>query len=76
LGIIYTDILVQKFLISILNLGTSCYDEKSLYNKKSTVIEVTQSLNLFGILKARDGSIWIGASDGVYRYDGKTVKRL
>jgi len=55
----------------------SRYDQKSLYNKKPTVTEIMSGGNgLFGILEARDGSIWIGASDGVYRYDGKTVKRL
>jgi len=50
----------------------SRYDEKSL-SDKPTVTEITQSLNLFGILEANDGSIWFGAFDGVYRYDGKTI---
>jgi hypothetical protein len=45
----------------------SRYDEKSSSNKKPTVIEITQSLNLFGILEANDGSIWFGSFDGVYR---------
>jgi ligand-binding sensor domain-containing protein len=27
----------------------------------------------FGILEANDGSIWFGANDGVYRYDGSTI---
>ena len=52
----------------------SRYDEKSLSNKKPTVTVITQSLNLFGILEANDGSIWFGAFDGVYRYDGKSIK--
>lgn len=50
-----------------------CFDEKSLSNKKPTVIEITESLNLFGILEANDGNIWFGSFDGVYRYDGKTI---
>jgi hypothetical protein len=55
----------------------SRYDEKSLSNKKPAVTEIMSGGNgLFEIVEARDGSIWIGASDGVYRYDGKTVKRL
>jgi hypothetical protein len=29
-----------------------------------------------GLLEANDGSIWFGALGGVYRYDGKTIKRL
>ena len=28
---------------------------------------------LFGILEANDGSIWFGAFDGVYRYNGNTI---
>jgi ligand-binding sensor domain-containing protein len=28
---------------------------------------------VLGILEANDGSIWFGAFDGVYRYDGKTI---
>ncbi len=55
----------------------SRYDAKSLYNKKPVITEVLSATNgLFGILEARDGSIWAGASDGVYRYDGKTAKIL
>ncbi|MVM37755.1 hypothetical protein GO730_09395 [Spirosoma sp. HMF3257] len=42
-------------------------------HKKPTVTEIAQSLNLFGILEATDGSIWFGAFDGVYRYDGHTI---
>ncbi|AEE48437.1 sulfatase-like hydrolase/transferase [Haliscomenobacter hydrossis] len=49
------------------------FDEKSLSNKKPTVIEITESLNLFGIFEANDGNIWFGSFDGVYRYDGKTI---
>ena len=49
------------------------FDEKSLANKKPTVIEIPESLNLFGILEANDGSIWFGSFDGVYRYDGNTI---
>ncbi len=56
--------------------GLSRYEEKSLSNKKPAVTEITQSLNLFGILEVNDGSIWFGAFDGVYRYDGTTISRL
>jgi ligand-binding sensor domain-containing protein len=52
----------------------SRYDEKSLSDKNPIVAEITQSLNLFGILEVSDGSIWFGAFDGVYRYDGNTIK--
>jgi len=49
----------------------SRYDEKTLFNKKPTVTEVTNKGMIFGILEANDGSIWFGAFDGVHRYDGR-----
>jgi ligand-binding sensor domain-containing protein len=52
----------------------SRYDQKSLYNKEPTVTEImSRGPALLGILEAKDGSIWFGAVDGVYRYDGKTI---
>jgi ligand-binding sensor domain-containing protein len=52
----------------------SRYDQKSLYNKKSTVTEIMSGPPAFlGLLEANDGSIWFGAYAGVYRYDGKTI---
>jgi len=56
----------------------SRYDEWSLSNIKPTVTEIKSKYEgnkgmLFGILEANDGSIWVGAIDGVYRYDGKTL---
>lgn len=54
----------------------SRYDGTSLSNKKPTVTEITTKPMIFGILEARDGSIWFGALDGVYRYDGNTIKNF
>jgi len=54
----------------------SRYDEKSLSGKKPTVTEITNKPIIFGILEDYKGNIWFGSFDGVYRYDGKTVKRL
>jgi ligand-binding sensor domain-containing protein len=52
----------------------SRYDHESLYNKKPTVTEIMSGPPaFFGLLEAKDGSIWFGAFDGVYRYDGKTI---
>jgi ligand-binding sensor domain-containing protein len=51
----------------------SRYDEKSLSNKKPTVTQIAYKPMIFGILEARDRSIWFGSIDGVYRYDGKTI---
>ncbi|WP_257670879.1 ligand-binding sensor domain-containing protein [Parapedobacter tibetensis] len=51
----------------------SRYDGKSLSNKKPTVTEIASKPMIFGILEANDGSIWFGALDGVYRYDGNTI---
>lgn len=55
----------------------SRYDRKSLSNKKPTVTEIKSEYEnkgmIFGILEAYDRSIWFGALDGVYRYDGNTI---
>jgi ligand-binding sensor domain-containing protein len=53
--------------------GLSRYEQKSLSSKKPALTEIAQSPHLFRILEANDGSIWFGASDGVYRYDGNTI---
>jgi ligand-binding sensor domain-containing protein len=59
----------------------SRYDSSSLYKSvlssspvvKPNVTEIKSNVAMiFGILEANDGSIWFGANDGVYRYDGKT----
>ena len=52
----------------------SRYDKESLSQKKPALTEIKQSRNLFGILEVNDGSIWFGAFDGVYRYDGNTIR--
>jgi len=53
----------------------SRYDQKSLYNKIPTVTEIKTGgfMDFLAIMEANDGSIWFGAADGVYRYDGKTI---
>jgi ligand-binding sensor domain-containing protein len=52
----------------------SRYDQKSLYNKKPTVVDIMSGPpGFFGLLEANDGSIWFGSAGGVYRYDGKTI---
>lgn len=56
----------------------SRYDEKSLSDENPTVKEIKFENEhikgmTFGILEAKDGTIWFGALDGVYRYDGNTI---
>jgi ligand-binding sensor domain-containing protein len=51
----------------------SRYDEKSLFNKKTTVTETDlSSKTIFSVFEDDDGNIWFGSS-GVYRYDGNTI---
>ncbi len=52
----------------------SRYDEKPLSNKYAAVPNIIKPKEgmIFGILEARDGSIWFGTLNGVYRYDGVT----
>jgi ligand-binding sensor domain-containing protein len=49
------------------------YDDKSLSTNQSTVTEIKSKEVIFGILEARDGSIWFAGASGVYRYDGNTI---
>lgn len=52
----------------------SRYEQKSLYNEKPVVTEIwSKGPALLGILEAKDGNIWFGSMEGVYRYDGKTI---
>lgn len=50
------------------------YFAQTFLNKNPTATEINteERKMLFGILAAKDGSIWFG-SDGVYRYNGKTI---
>lgn len=53
----------------------SRYDQESLYDKNPKVTEIFALKRmgmLCGILEAKDGSIWVGSLNDVYRYDGKT----
>ena len=59
----------------------SRYDEMSLSNKTPTVTEIKSEYEdnkgmIFGILEAFDGSIWFGALDGAYRYDGNSITKV
>jgi ligand-binding sensor domain-containing protein len=52
----------------------SRYDAKTLSDSKPAVIEIKSGEKMiFGILEAKDGSIWFGSMNGVYRYDGKNI---
>lgn len=51
----------------------SIFDNRTSSIKKSQEIEITASLNLFGLMEANDGIIWFGSYDGVYRYDGNSI---
>ncbi len=55
------------------NWALTRYEARSLDNETPTVNKIKPEVGaLFAILEAYDGSIWFG-SDGVYRYDGKTI---
>lgn len=57
------------------NWKLSRYNVKSLTNKFTISPEILKSNEemIFGILEAKDGNIWFGTLEGVYRYDGKTI---
>ena len=54
--------------------GFSYYDPKVLLESdpKSTPVFINGGL-LFGITEDKDGDIWVGGLDGVFRYDGEAV---
>jgi len=58
----------------------SRYDEKFLLTEKPTLTKIKPEngakITLFGISEVSDGSIWVGAENGVYRYDGNTLNSL
>ncbi|MGY3215053.1 ligand-binding sensor domain-containing protein [Mucilaginibacter sp. HD30] len=58
----------------------SRYDEKFLLTEKPTVTKIKPEdgvkITLFGILELNDGSIWAGAENGIYRYDGYTFNNF
>ncbi len=59
----------------------SRYDEASLTNEKPTATDVGPIYAenrgmLFGIAEAADGSIWFGALDGAYRFNGSSIDRM
>ena len=52
----------------------SRFDRKALDEPNLTATIIFSSeMMLCNILEAKDGSIWFGSINGVYRYDGKTV---
>ncbi len=56
----------------------SRYDAKTLSSQTPTVTDILADYEgyknmIFGILEDKDGNIWFGALDGVYRYSGKTI---
>ena len=56
----------------------SKYDGKSLSDKNATPPEIIQANEgmIFGIMEAKDGSIWFGTLGGVKRYDGEKVEEF
>ena len=56
------------------NWALSRYDKNSLSSKNPVAVEIkADEQMIFGLLGARDGSIWFGTFNGAYRYDGKTI---
>lgn len=61
-------------IIGSQNYGLSYYDQNSLLNEspKAILVHVSASM-LFGISEDKEGSIWVGTLNGVFRYDGESV---
>ncbi len=54
--------------------GLSRFEAKSLLHDKPEATHIFQSNGTFlGISEDREGHLWIGGGDGIWRYDGKSV---
>ncbi len=53
--------------------GLIRYDEKTLLNEKATAVQIFNGRGFLGITEDKDGGIWVGKLDGVFRYDGKSI---
>lgn len=54
--------------------GLSRFDAKTLLDEKPMATQVFQTDGTFlGISEDKDGNIWIGGGDGIWKYDGKSV---
>jgi len=64
------------FLISVFN--TSCGQNQTNSSKDNISSETTDTLtsNIWDIEQDRNGNIWFAASDGVFRYDGKSFTKI
>lgn len=73
-GMVYDEKSLTGFVRAKSQCVLSRYDEKYLSGKRPAVTEIKPEHGMIcAILEANDGSIWFGASDGVYRYDGRTI---
>lgn len=63
------------FNTGLFESGLSRFDEKSLLSEKPIATQVFKGLigMYWGISEDKEGNIWVGGGDGVWRYDGKTV---
>jgi len=52
----------------------SRYEVNTLFTEKSRAIQIHKGDGMFfGISEDRDGNIWVGTLEGVFRYDGKSI---
>jgi len=52
----------------------SRYDETNLLDQKPTAIQIHIGDGMFfGVSEDKEGNIWVGTLDGVFRYDGRSI---
>lgn len=71
-GNIWTTVSENDYVIDAWTLTR--YDQKTLYDKNPAVTTILSKQKMLSMLmEANDGSIWIGAMNGLFRYDGKSI---
>lgn len=55
----------------------SYYDKKALLNERATATKIRVGKGMFfRILEDKEGNIWVGTLEGVFRYDGKSFNHF
>lgn len=66
---------IQLYALFLITVHTSCDQNKTIASNDNIKFETTDTLSsiILDIKHDRKGNIWFAASDGIFRYDGKSI---